>query len=86
MIPVLNRIHNRCVIFIEVGIEHSGNDLLRPFFENGFKAMRISNEYSTRFYRYSNNFINLGEYEDIEGVLQDVILVKDDNVFNKINF
>lgn len=86
MIPVLNRIHNRCVIFIEVGIEHAGNDLLRPFFENKFKAMRISNEYSTRFYRNSNNCIHLEKYEDIDGILQDVILVKDDSVFTKINF
>jgi FkbM family methyltransferase len=84
MLPIMDRLHPQCAIFIEVGSEHAGLDLLRPFFANGFEARRIANEYSTNFYRKESDRVDISEFKDAPGILQDVILAKDPQIFNLI--
>lgn len=82
MMPVIDQLKPTCAIFVEVGPEHSGNELLAPFVKAGFKIREIANEYRTSFYRQPGD-ISLRPYVD-HGRLADTVLCRDEAIFRVI--
>jgi len=85
IVPIMSRhdFRDDCVMFIEIGPQNVGTEVLAPLLARGFHGRRIGNTYDTRFYRSSGE-ATLEPLAEGGGIIQDVVLSRDLRVFDTI--
>lgn len=86
MTPFLSQLSLACVIFLEIspGNAGRGEDLLAAFFERGFEARTIENEYNPNFFR-SDDPVALRDLDLVPGQIVDVVLSRDPASFGRLS-
>lgn len=81
----LDQLRANTVIFVEISPSNTNRaeQMLAPFFEAGFQARLIPNEYETAFYRDTKE-VTLRPLAITDGVIHDVILTRDPANFDMI--
>lgn len=86
MIPYFDALPKRCAIFLEISPGNAGlsANLLKPFYDAGFEARMIANEYNPQFFRSSKPVV-LETVSLTAGQIVDIVLCRNPETFDQLS-